>query len=194
MEEARQAYEASLGKDRLFTQPHLRLGAIALERLQYESAINHFTKALERDPGNGEAHYYLAVAYFELGKNEESQRHYFRLLPAHAKYDQRDYGLGLLALRDGNLPEAAKWLAQAAAASPTQSSIRQAYAYALRKLTRNEEARKEIEAILKLDPTNAFAFAESFALDNPRSAIRNSQLTMPAPVTSKAILNWRPNI
>lgn len=176
MEEARQAYEAALGKDRLFTQPHLRLGAIALERLQYESAINHFTKALERDPGNGEAHYYLAVAYFELGKNEESQRHYFRLLPAHAKYDQRDYGLGLLALRDGDLPEAAKWLAQAAAASPTQSSIRQAYAYALRKLTRNEEARKEIEAILNLDPTNAFAFAESFALDNPRSAIRNSQL------------------
>jgi tetratricopeptide (TPR) repeat protein len=179
MDEARQAYEAALGKDRLFTQPHLRLGAIALEQLQYESAINHFTKVLERDPVNGEAHYHLAVAYSESGKNEESQRHYSRLLPAHAKYDQRDYGLGLLALRQGNLPEAAKWLTQAAAASAAQISVRQAYAYVLRKLNRNEEARKAIEAILELDPTNAFAYAELLVLDNPQSAFstgRNPQL------------------
>ncbi len=175
MEEARQAYEAALGKDRLFTQPHLRLGAIALERLQYESAIEHFTKALERDPVNGEAHYYLAVAFFELEKNEESQRHYSRLLPAHAKYDQRDYGLGLLALRRGDMSEAARWFSRAVAASPTQLAAREAYSYALRKLARNEEARKEYQAIKDLDPTNAFVEAEKTLFSKATSVSESEQ-------------------
>jgi tetratricopeptide (TPR) repeat protein len=160
MEEARLAYEASVAKDPLFTQPHLRLGAIALERLRYDDAIGHFTKVLERDPRNGEAHYSLAVAYFELEKNADSLQHYFRLLPAHPNYDQRDYGLGLLSLRQGDAQSAAKWLSQAAAASPTQASIRQAYAYTLRKLALGEEARRQVEAIKDLDQTNAFAEAE----------------------------------
>jgi len=160
VEEARQSYEAALAKDRRFTQPHLRLGLIALDRLESEAAINHFTAALERDPGNGEAHYYLAVAWSELGNDEAAQRHYFRLLPAHAKYEQRDYGLGLLALRRGDLHEAARWLFQAEAANPTQLSVRQADAYVRRKLGRAAEARRQGEALLELDPTNALAHAE----------------------------------
>ena len=45
--------------------------------------------------------------------------------------------------------------------------MRQAYAYTLRKLGRVTEAKKECEAILELDPTNAFAQAEIVFLGNP---------------------------
>lgn len=172
LEEASQAYRAALAKDSHFTAPHLRLGLIALERVQHNDAIEHFNSVLERDPANGEAHYFLATAFFELGKIAEARRHYFRLLPSSAKFDQREYGLGLLALSAGDFKEAAQRLSQAVATAPTQLSARQAYAFTLRKLGRAAEARQQCDALLKLDPTNAFAYAEQELFLNPRSALR----------------------
>jgi tetratricopeptide (TPR) repeat protein len=170
IEDARLAYEAALAKDRLFTSPRLRLGAVALERRQYETAIEQFMRVLERDPGNGETHYSLAVAYFELEKNEEARRHFYRLLPSHAKYDQRDYGLGLLALRENQWAEAVAFFSRAASVAPNQVSIRQAYSFALRKSGRLQAARGELDSLKALDPTNAFAEAERIFLSlGPKS-------------------------
>jgi tetratricopeptide (TPR) repeat protein len=174
LEEAGQAYRAALAKDGHFTAPHLRLGLIALERAQFNDAINHFNAVLDRAPTNGEAHYYLATAFSELGKIVEAGRHYFRLLPSSAKFDQREYGLGLLALTGGDFKEAAQRLSQAVATSPTQLSARQAYAFTLRKLGRAAEAQQQCEALFKIDPTNAFAYAERELFDTSNSTIRAS--------------------
>ncbi|MBL8206914.1 MAG: DUF5107 domain-containing protein, partial [Blastocatellia bacterium] len=176
LEDAGQAYRAALAKDSHFTAPHLRLGLIALERAQHDDAIRDFQAVLERDPTNGEAHYFLATAYAELGKLAEARRHYFRLLPSSAKFDQREYGLGLLALNAGDFKEAETRLSQAVATVPMQLSVRQAYAFILRKLSRKTEALQQCDALLKLDPTNAFARAEKELFTNPQSAIRNPQL------------------
>ncbi|MGH9852129.1 MAG: DUF5107 domain-containing protein, partial [Blastocatellia bacterium] len=172
LEEAGQTYRAALAKDSHFTAPRLRLGLIALERAQRNDAINHFNVVLERDPTNGEAHYFLATAFSELGKIADARRHYFRLLPSSAKFDQREYGLGLLALTTGDFKEAAQRLSQAVATAPTQLSSRQAYAFTLRKLGRAAEAQQQCDALLKLDPTNAFAYAEQELFVNPHSALR----------------------
>ncbi len=172
LEEAAQAYRAALAKDSHSNAPRLRLGLIALDRAQHNDAINHFNAVLERDPTNGEAHYFLATAYSELGKMEEAGRHYFRLLPSSAKFDQREYGLGLLALVTGNFKEAAQHLSQAVATVPTQLSVRQAYAFTLRKLGRAAEAQQQCDALLKLDPTNAFAYAEQELFVTPHSVHR----------------------
>jgi len=176
IETARDAYRAAINKDGLFTQAHLRLGSIALDRSLHKEAIEHFQKVLARDPSSGEAHYALGVAFFELGKDDEAELHFTRLLPSAAKFDQRDYWLGLLRLRAGRLREAAALIAQTVAAAPMQLPMRTANAFCLRQLGRTAEARKEIEAILQLDPTNAFAFAELLFLDNPQSAGPSPQL------------------
>ncbi len=171
IDRASQAYQAALAKDSGFTLPHLRLGLIALDRAQQETAITHFKNVLARDPANGEAHYSLAVAYAELGNEVEAGLHFSRLLPSSSKFDQRDYWLGLLALRAGNLPAAAAWITKAVAATPSELQVRQANAFLMRRLGRATEARKEIEAILQLDPTNAFAFAERiFHAEMPAAA------------------------
>src|SRR5262249_48339110 len=124
LEEANQAYRAALAKDGHFTAPHLRLGLIALDRFQHDEAIKHFNVVLDRDPANGDAHYYLATALSELGselgKKEEAERHYYRLLPSSAKFERRDYGLGLLALGAMNFREAESRLSQAVGVAPTQ--------------------------------------------------------------------------
>jgi len=176
LEDARQAYRAALAKDSHFTAPHLRLGLIALERAQHDDAIKHFQAVLERDPTNGEAHYFLATAYAETGKPTEARRHYFRLLPSSAKFDQREYGLGLLALNAGDFKEAEARLSQAIATVPAQLSVRQAYAFMLRKLGRTTEAQQQCDALLKLDPTNAFARAEQSLFSTQHSALRTQHL------------------
>ena len=172
LEEADRTYRAALVKDGRSAAPHLRLGLMALDRFQRDEAIKHFNAVLDCDPANGDAHYYLATTLselgFELGKREEAERHYYRILPSSAKFEQRDYGLGLLALGAGNFKEAESRLSQAVVTVPTQLSARQAYAFTLRKLGRAADARKECDAILELDPTNAFAQAERIFLGDPQ--------------------------
>jgi len=165
----------ALSRDPLFSPAQLRLGLLALERLQYNKAISHFTKVLDRDPTNGDAHYFLGVAYAESGRRLEAERHYYRILPSSGKFERRDYMLGLLALGGGNIEEAGRLLSSAAAATPLDLSVRQAHAYILRKAGRSEAAREERNAILALDPTNAFAQAERrFAGEAPGSDSRGA--------------------
>ncbi|MGO8787673.1 MAG: DUF5107 domain-containing protein [Terriglobia bacterium] len=158
--DAERAYNAALAKDPLFSLAHLRLGLLALDRFQVEEAADHFEKVLGRDPSNGDAHYFLGVAYAELGRDLDSRRNYYKILPSSDKYNLRDYGLGLLALKEGNFGEAAQKLSAAAALTPEDVSVREADAYMLRKEARLTDAENERKAILQLDPTNAFAQAE----------------------------------
>lgn len=166
LEVARSAYQAALNKDQLFTPAHLQLGLLALDRMQYAKAIGHFKQALVRDPVNSDAHYYLAVAYSETNQSQEARRHYYRLLPTSPNFDRRDYGLALLALQDNDFDEADKLLAKAVANNSDELSVRQAHLYLSRKTKKASEALKGKEALLKLDPTNAFAQAETFFLND----------------------------
>lgn len=158
--DAERAYRAALAKDPLFSPAHLRLGLLALDRLQWEEAAQHFEKVLERDPTNGDAHYFLGVVDAELGRHLDARRQYYRILPSSDKFRRRDYVLGLLDLSEGSQSEALQELAAAAALTPEDVSVREAYAYLLRKKGDLPEAQNETKAILELDPTNAFARAE----------------------------------
>ncbi|MGA3165989.1 MAG: DUF5107 domain-containing protein [Terriglobia bacterium] len=158
--DAERAYNAALAKDPLFSPAHLRLGLLALDRFQWSEALQHFEKVLERDPSNGDGHYFLGISYAELGQHLEARRNYYRILPSSDKFDRRDYGLGLLALSEGNRSEALQKLSAAAALTPEDVSVKQSHAYVLRKEGHSAEAETERKTILQLDATNAFAQAE----------------------------------
>lgn len=160
LEEAQRTYQLALDRDQGFAPAHLQLGLLALDRAQHGEAIQHFQKVLDRDPVNVDAHYYVAVALAELGSLEEARRHYYRLLPSSGKYEQRDYGLALLALREGDFDEAGRRLSASAALTPRDLSVLQAYSYLLRHTGNANEAKTQLDALLKLDLTNAFAQAE----------------------------------
>jgi Tfp pilus assembly protein PilF len=160
--DAEEAYRVALSKDPLFSPVHLRLGLMAMDRFDYPAAIPHLEKVLERDPTNGDAHYFLGIIYSEMNRRLDAERHYYRLLPSTEKFDRRDYMLALLDLKTEQWLEAAVKLARAAAAAPLDLSVREAFAYLLRKSGRPAEARAEQQAILKLDITNAFARSEQY--------------------------------
>jgi tetratricopeptide (TPR) repeat protein len=160
IDDAERAYKEALAKDPLFPPVQLQMGLLALRRFDTQEAIDHFNKVLERDPTNGEAHYYLGMIYSELARGLDAEREFYRILPTSNKFRLRDYMLGLLALKQGNLAGALHELSVAAAATPEDVSVKEAYAYMLRKEGHADQAAREQEAILRLDPTNRFALAE----------------------------------
>jgi Tfp pilus assembly protein PilF len=172
--DAEEAYRVALSKDPLFSPVQLRLGLMAMERFDYTAAIPHLEKVLERDPTNGDAHYLLGIIFSEMNRRLDAERHYYRLLPSAEKFERRDYMLALLDLKTEQWPEAAAKLARAAAASPLDLSVREAFAYLLRKSVRPTEAQAEQQAILKLDATNAFARSEQYFDERQRAGTGSS--------------------
>jgi len=160
IDDAERAYNEALTKDPLFPPAQLQLGLLALQRFHTEEAIGHFKKVIQRDPTNGNAHYYLGVIYSELGRGQAARRQIYRILPSCDKFNLRYYLLGLLALQEGNMGKALHQLSRAAALTPESVAVREAYAYVLRKEGNSAQAARERKAILKLDPTNRFALAE----------------------------------
>ncbi|HEY3130514.1 MAG TPA: DUF5107 domain-containing protein, partial [Acidobacteriota bacterium] len=173
LNDAEGMYRAALAKDGGFAAAHLRLGLLALDHAQHEEAVRHFLQVLERDPTNGDAHYYLAVSYDELGNNEEAKLHYLSLLPSSSKFDKRDYGLALLALRKGDLSGAEKRLTDAAK-MPTGTASLQAYIFLLRKNGRTGEAQRAMRVLIQLDPTNAFARSEGLFLGDRSASLQEA--------------------
>jgi tetratricopeptide (TPR) repeat protein len=133
---------------------------LALDRFDTAAAEERFRKVLERDPTNGDAHYYLALTHAERGDLLKARRHAYRLLPSAEKFRRRNYLLGLLALKTGEIEEAREKLRAAMQEASDDVSVRQAWAYVLRLSGRAMEAEAEWSAILDVDPTNAFARAE----------------------------------
>ncbi|HXX23522.1 MAG TPA: DUF5107 domain-containing protein [Terriglobia bacterium] len=176
--DAEHAYKAALAKDPLFSPAHLRLGLLALERFQWDDAAGHFEKVLERDPTSGDAHYFLGIVDGELGRHLDARRHYYRILPSSDKFGRRDYVLGLMDLSEGSYSEALRKLAAAAALTPEDTSVREAYAYLLRKEGHLLEAQNETKAILELDPTNAFAQAELWFQSGASAGERSGDLDL----------------
>ncbi len=160
IDDAERAYKEALRKDPLFPPVQLQMGLLALRRFDTQEAIDHFQKVLERDPTNGDAHYYLGMIDYELGRGADARLHFYRILPASDKFRLRDYMLGLLALKENDRARALHELSTAASLIPEDVSVREAYAYILRQEGKSEQAAREQEAILKLDPTNRFALAE----------------------------------
>jgi len=160
MADAESSYGEALSKDREFSPAHLRLGLLALERFDQQAAREHFEKVLERDPTNGDAHYYLSLIHAGQGELHEARRHAYRLLPSEEKYHRRDYLLGLFALQAGDTIGARQKLRAAMEVSAYDVSVREAWAYCLRRTGNAEAAARERAAIIEMDPTNAFARAE----------------------------------
>ena len=107
-----------------------------------------------------DAHYFLGVAYADLGKDLDARRNYYKILPDSDKFNLRDYGLGLLALSEGNIGEAANnspprrhlFPKMSPCARPTLTFCESKGAW--------REAETERKAIQQLDETNAFAQSE----------------------------------
>ena len=85
--------------EELTSNTRASVGAAVERRSGPAGALPHYRRALELDPGNPTAHYYLATALQRTGRLEEALSHYreaLRLQPDRAQV-HNNYGVALLA-------------------------------------------------------------------------------------------------
>ena len=75
-DEAEKALKQSIWLNETFTGSYVLLGQIELKKNDWELATGFLERALKLDPQNYLAHYSLARAYRELGRNDEANRHF----------------------------------------------------------------------------------------------------------------------
>jgi len=71
---ARQYYEKALADDPAYSPALRALGVLDMESALYEAAAGRLHKAVERDPGDGLAWYFLGVAHLRTGDAKEALR------------------------------------------------------------------------------------------------------------------------
>jgi Tfp pilus assembly protein PilF len=64
------------------------LGAIFLERKQYQNAMSALQRAVERDPAQPDAHFRLGRRYQAMGNTPVAQKEFAKVREVHEKEDE----------------------------------------------------------------------------------------------------------
>ncbi len=143
-------------------------GIVYIQNKQYEEARVILLKALAKDPKDGEAHFYLGVAYSELDSVGPAYANFMKAKELEPKKARdiatniqsnyaRHYTLGQNAFKQTNLIEAAKEFELATQADPTQSAAHYNLAVMYSRLaavdsTYDAKALAEADKVLELAP------------------------------------------
>ncbi len=123
---AREWYMKVLEQDPLHTEAHRQLGILDLEAGLYNKAIEHFSKALQRNPDDVMSWYYLgsaSLATGDLGHAEFCGFKVNRLLPANSiGYDLA--GRAIMNQAPHRYPEGVAVLQKAFEKNPADSAVR----------------------------------------------------------------------
>jgi tetratricopeptide (TPR) repeat protein len=81
---------------------HVRAGVLLAEKHEYDSAIEHFRKAVAIDPRLGEAHFDLAGALLEKGQLTAAITSFRQAIKLAPEWAEAHYQLGRALLLTGN--------------------------------------------------------------------------------------------
>ncbi len=102
------------------TVDHMADGMKALEANKYEEAAQLFLKAVEAEPKDYGAQFYLALAYSLLGKDAEAIPVYRKVLELQPGLYEAELNLGIVLLREKHPTEAIPYLKAAAEKKPKE--------------------------------------------------------------------------
>ena len=88
-----------------------KAGQKAVKAKDYESALNHLSKALKKDPNNADIHNLLGYSYRKLGNTDKAFEHYRTALRIEPKHRGANEYMGELYLETGQLDKAEERLA-----------------------------------------------------------------------------------
>lgn len=83
-------------------------GLSYLWREEYENALSHFEKAVEKDPNNADAFFYIGYCNGELGRYTEEIEAYKQAIRIKPDLAEAHYNLGLVYLQVGDKSSALK--------------------------------------------------------------------------------------
>lgn len=138
----------------------IQFGQLWLDLSETKRAEQAFRRALLIDPTNADAKCALGIVLMRLSKPKEAADQFLSVLADHPDYSEALFQLGRASLELGNLPEAVRYLEEAARLQPARLSVHLELESAYRKAGRTSDADRE------------HALSES--LKNRRRAVRDS--------------------
>jgi len=98
--------------------PNIVAGRKAIDAKDYKGAVGHFTKAVQEEPKNADAHSMLGYSYRKLGTFDKSMEHYQTALKIDSNHRSAHEYLGELYLEMNQPDNAEKQLAALKKACP----------------------------------------------------------------------------
>jgi tetratricopeptide (TPR) repeat protein len=162
---AEQQYRAALQRDEGFSSAHRSLGVIGLRRGMLEDALSSFQRALERNPADNGARFFLGSCLTAMERFDEAVEE-FMVLSRSAEFGaQSAHMLGGLYLGQGRFEEATDQLQKARRLGPENTDTLSLLAACFRKRGRLDEAAALIGSICRTDPLNFIARAEDWFIE-----------------------------
>jgi hypothetical protein len=103
-----QKYRSALMMDPNDLQANIGLGNLEFDSNQWDSAIGHYTKALEKDPKNADVRVDRAIAYHSLGNDAKAKEEILRVTKDHPEHVNAWLNLGVVAAGTGDKATAIK--------------------------------------------------------------------------------------
>lgn len=98
---------SNLGVDEL--RINICVGDLKLAQGDYAAAAKFYEEALQLNNAYSEAHLKVAIAYYQLGKDDEAKKHLLRNVEAQPKMYQAYYYLGQIEFSKGNYTDAIRY-------------------------------------------------------------------------------------
>ena len=156
IDKAEDYYTKAAANNGHHAEPYLGLAAIAVQRGQLDTALGLYQQAVYVEP-NDKALAGLAMLEMENGKHAQAYDHYIQALLSNPENEVALFGLvqtgHILERVEEILPHLYNYLE----IDPQKNQIRYSLAGCLSILSRQEEAKEQLEYILDLEPDNAEA-------------------------------------
>ncbi len=167
-------YEEALKRDPGDSRVNTVMAVNACKRGEFAEAEDHLRLALDRitknytRPKDGEPYYYLGVALSAQGKQDEAYDAYSRAAWSIAWYAPSMFALAQLDCVNGDYERALEHVDNALAGDARDTKAIDLRAAILRHLDRVEEATKQTDASLTIDPLDFYGANERYLADVAR--------------------------
>jgi len=91
-----QKYRAALAADPNDLQANIGLGNLEFDSQQWDKAIDHYSRALEKDPKNGDVRVDRAIAYHSVGKDAQAKAELVRVTKDNPEHRNAWLNLGVV--------------------------------------------------------------------------------------------------
>ncbi len=148
-------------------------------------AFPHFVAASELAPPSSDLLLDLGIAYSDVGRYDDAEKTYRRLITLDPSNARALHNMGNLALRRGDAKEAADWYGRAVAARPAYLLAQYHLAYTQKFLGRYDDAMATYMAVLKSEPSSG---REQAARTDSLYQMASIELARGAPARAEALL------
>jgi tetratricopeptide (TPR) repeat protein len=156
-----EAFGPVIGRDEFYRG----LGSLLVNQADFDGAVAAYTRRIEVNPNNGEAHRQLGEIYFLQGRDEEALSEFLAATWLDPRDARADAAAGQVHVRMLDYADASVALERALSLDPGLREARYALGTSLMRLGRTEDAKRQLETFQQQQSEVEAAGQQAFELD-----------------------------